>query len=643
MKALLAPTAFLTQKPTASFADYQNYLAAEAEKYLDNESQRRIARMAQNPSHFEAAKMGREKEEGERLAQLVRLQRGHQERTADVMSKMAADVGGYINKVAGDGTHAKVVDEIIRKNKRPADVPRTPVAKRTRSRVAAIGASLVTRPSFAVPAAKAESDDNPADCSSFDVPTAESKSDDDAVPAAEKESDDEPADRPSFAAPAAEAELNDEPADLPALCSYVAPAAEAETLDAVEADKWWTQYLNDLEVLRCTDCPVLRQQGRHLSELAEFFVADAALVGIQVRYGAKSYAATYEALVPAVGSSTIDILAQLPFLAWAAAAVTELRKTGKIFVPRKPWFGSVPPSLPAELVLAAATACHVEHHAGSTNAAEADTKFIGMRLVKDAVAFLAPNFTTCAEKRHHFTEEVKGSGRSDLVVAVSGGTFRNFATLIVIEFQTIPDNSPNSPAAHKDFCVAAAEAVIDSRSIISGLPIEKIQDAKLHIFLVFDKLIKCQVLGPSFDLDAARGGTNMLLGALGLIEYLRAVVFPDGEVLAALLKTWTTNRQVLAAMPKLPTKLPEVRSDSIFSPAKNGVIKLAKLYACEMDRRYMGFFAELFDILGGGFLIVAAKDLLSIANLSKALCPPCVSRQVREKALPGQPRKEPPQ
>ncbi|KAJ3180281.1 hypothetical protein HDU87_002160 [Geranomyces variabilis] len=146
--------------------------------------------------------------------------------------------------------------------------------------------------------------------------------------------------------------------------------------------------------------------------------------------------------------------------------------------------------------MATVTACHVEHKASSTNAMEADKKFLGMRLIKDAVAFLAPSFTTCADKRHDFSNTVKGSGRSDLVVSVNGGKFRNCATLW-----------PNT-----------------------------IEHAKLHIFLASDKLVKCQVLtptcrsngifwtlteGPSFDLHAARGGNCMLLEALHMHEYQR--------------------------------------------------------------------------------------------------------------------------
>ncbi|KAJ3150432.1 hypothetical protein HDU89_003217 [Geranomyces variabilis] len=44
------------------------------------------------------------------------------------------------------------------------------------------------------------------------------------------------------------------------------------------------------------------------------------------------------------------------------------------------------------------------------------------------------------------------------------------------------------------------------------------------------------------------------------------------------------------------------------------IMEHAKLQSCEMERRYAGFFAELYDTLGGGFLIVAAKDLVGLQH-----------------------------
>ncbi|KAI8585246.1 hypothetical protein BDZ88DRAFT_456134 [Geranomyces variabilis] len=49
----------------------------------------------------------------------------------------------------------------------------------------------------------------------------------------------------------------------------------------------------------------------------------------------------------------------------------------------------------------------------------------------------------------------------------------------------------------------------------------------------------------------------------------------------------------------------------------SGIMKQANLHSCEMERRYAGFFAELYDILGGGFLIVAAKDLIALRKSFK--------------------------
>ncbi|KAJ3166777.1 hypothetical protein HDU87_001921 [Geranomyces variabilis] len=48
-----------------------------------------------------------------------------------------------------------------------------------------------------------------------------------------------------------------------------------------------------------------------------------------------------------------------------------------------------------------------------------------------------------------------------------------------------------------------------------------------------------------------------------------------------------------------------------------GIMKQAKLHSCEMERRYAGFFAELYDVLGGGFLIVAARDLVALRKSFK--------------------------
>ncbi|KAJ3167242.1 hypothetical protein HDU87_001711 [Geranomyces variabilis] len=64
----------------------------------------------------------------------------------------------------------------------------------------------------------------------------------------------------------------------------------------------------------------------------------------------------------------------------------------------------------------------------------------------------------------------------------------------------------------------------------------------------------------------------------------------------------------------------------------SGVTKQAKLQACEVERRYAKFFAELYDVLGGGFLIVAAKDLLDLRKSFKPFKGPArFTKPVRNK------------
>ncbi|KAI8592043.1 hypothetical protein BDZ88DRAFT_437117 [Geranomyces variabilis] len=240
---------------------------------------------------------------------------------------------------------------------------------------------------------------------------------------------------------------------------------------AAKVDKLWTSYLKHVERLARTGCPTLRQKGRYLGQLAEFCVIDAAEADITIMYGTQTYHEKYPALVPAIEKAFVDILKAFPI----SQTVVWGRRP---FPPQRTRHGTV-------------TACHVEHKGGSTNAAEADNKFLG------TVAFLAPSFTTCAGKRHDFSDTVEGSGRSDLVVSVNGGNFRNCATLVVVEFAALADTSANAAGAHTAFCVAAAEAVIDSRAIISGLAPNTIEHAKLHIFLASDTLVKCRVLTPT--------------------------------------------------------------------------------------------------------------------------------------------------
>ncbi|KAJ3134394.1 hypothetical protein HDU90_005007 [Geranomyces variabilis] len=49
----------------------------------------------------------------------------------------------------------------------------------------------------------------------------------------------------------------------------------------------------------------------------------------------------------------------------------------------------------------------------------------------------------------------------------------------------------------------------------------------------------------------------------------------------------------------------------------SGIMKQAKLHSSEMERRYARFFAKLYDVLGGSFLIVTAKDLVALRKSFK--------------------------
>ncbi|KAJ3150777.1 hypothetical protein HDU86_006286 [Geranomyces michiganensis] len=54
---------------------------------------------------------------------------------------------------------------------------------------------------------------------------------------------------------------------------------------AAKAGKLWTSYLEHVQKLTRTGCQTLRQKGRHLGQLAEFYVVDAAEADVPIMYG----------------------------------------------------------------------------------------------------------------------------------------------------------------------------------------------------------------------------------------------------------------------------------------------------------------------------------------------------------------------
>ncbi|KAJ3158413.1 hypothetical protein HDU86_002882 [Geranomyces michiganensis] len=377
----------------------------------------------------------------------------------------------------------------------------------------------------------------------------------------------------------------DEAGELHDPVSTPQEAADDLKMTAAAAEKtFWTDYLATVAAITATGCPIQRQKGRHLARLSEFHVADAALANIRITYDGMSYLEKHKSLVPAVSENVLQRLKESAPLTWATAALVELKRDKKIIMTTKPWWtfwGPAAAALPNDLVYSAIIGCHVDQTVLRSKAAEADTKQTAVRLIQSAVAFLAPAMTASAEQWHYVSDSCKGSGRSDLVVSVAGGAFGPCATLLVAEFAAAAEGSSG---VHKDYLVAAAEAVVDSHAIISGLPLDAIENAKVHIFLVAERVVKTFVLmptyrqggifwsravGPSFDLSTANGGSHALFSALAMSEYLREVVFPDGALLSRLLETWSTNLEVVRLLPNLPGTLPDVRGNIAITPARS--------------------------------------------------------------------------
>ncbi|KAI8916736.1 hypothetical protein DFJ77DRAFT_461081 [Powellomyces hirtus] len=320
------------------------------------------------------------------------------------------------------------------------------------------------------------------------------------------------------------------------------------------------------------------QSGRHLQDFMAWHIADVRLLGLPTED-------LLDQSIPCIDGQSFRALGELQLLSEYRTALATLSTDGQVKSSPTTWWGVLFGSpqrdvIPAEIVISVILGLAAQTSlCGSMPMIEASSKMLACRIIQDSAFFCAPSLVIRHEYVHQFNETASdGSGRSDMAVTAVAG--RMSVGILIVEFEK------NVTPTHKDYLVAAAEAVLELRKLVAFCnDMSMLKTFRIHIAYVAGETIEFNVIfavsrsggvfwgidrgGPVFNLSA--GSTKQrLLEGLMLVDYLRRVVFPDGIRIENFMRratqgSWDISRQV----PPLAKAAPKSReTHGHFTPHK---------------------------------------------------------------------------